>query len=131
MLIFSGDSGYPLEPWLLTPVLNAEENSPEARYTHMHVKARNCVERCFGVLKGRFRCLHKHRTLEYSPIKAGRIINACAVLHNFCIISGLALEEDSELDVGDEPPPVEGRVQDNDIRIRGVQIRDNLINRLI
>lgn len=52
-----GDSGYPLQPWLLTAVLNAAENSPEARYNSTHASARNCIERCIGTLKGRFRCL--------------------------------------------------------------------------
>ncbi|XP_046400842.1 protein ANTAGONIST OF LIKE HETEROCHROMATIN PROTEIN 1-like [Ischnura elegans] len=49
-----GDSGYPLQPWLMTPVLNAIPGTPENRYTEAHAAARNCIERCNGVLKSRF-----------------------------------------------------------------------------
>jgi len=42
------------------------------------------IERCIGVLKERWRCLKCDRTLHYRPEKAGKIVNACAVLHNFC-----------------------------------------------
>ncbi|KAJ8909912.1 hypothetical protein NQ315_014919 [Exocentrus adspersus] len=64
-----GDSGYPQQPWLMTPVLNPAQGSPEERYNNTHASARNCIERCFGVLKGRFRCLLGERTLRYSPEK--------------------------------------------------------------
>lgn len=50
-----GDSGYPQQPWLMIPVLNAVVGSPEERYNTGHASARNCVERCIGVLKSRFR----------------------------------------------------------------------------
>lgn len=52
-----GDSGYPLEPWLMTPITDAEEWTPEADYTEAHCKARSPIERCNGVLKMVFRCL--------------------------------------------------------------------------
>lgn len=45
-----GDSGYPTEPWLLTPVGNPPPGSPEARYNSALCSARNCVERCIGKL---------------------------------------------------------------------------------
>lgn len=77
-----GDSGYPLEPWLMTPVDNAAEGTPESRYNVRHISARNCIERLNGVLKSRFRCLLRHRALNYKPNKVGLIINACAILHN-------------------------------------------------
>ncbi|XP_067204232.1 putative nuclease HARBI1 [Linepithema humile] len=80
-----GDSGYPLRPWLLTPVANAEENSAEERYNSRQMSCRALIERCNGLLKMRFRCLLKHRVLHYTPQIACKIINACAILHNICI----------------------------------------------
>lgn len=80
-----GDSGYPLQPWLMTPIPDAPENTAEFRYTQKHVRARNVIERAFGVLKQRFRCLLKHRVMHYKPSVAGKIIYTCAVLHNICI----------------------------------------------
>lgn len=69
---------------MMTPILNAAAGSPEEHYTNVQVRARNVIERCFGVLKGRWRCLLSHRTLHYAPAKAGKIVNACAILHNMC-----------------------------------------------
>lgn len=77
-----GDSGYPLEPWLMTPIINAPEESAEARYTQCHSSTRNCVERMFGLLKNVWRCLLGHRVLHYDLIMAANITVACAVLHN-------------------------------------------------
>ncbi|XP_072166468.1 putative nuclease HARBI1 [Diadema setosum] len=51
-----GDSGYPLQPWLLTPILRPQNDSEE-RYNRSLVHTRVCVERAIGVLKARFRCL--------------------------------------------------------------------------
>lgn len=80
-----GDAGYPLQPYLMTPYLNPNENSPESRYNQSHSRARNCIERCIGLLKMRFRCLLKERVARYSPNFVGKLVNACAVLHNLCI----------------------------------------------
>ncbi|CAG9120597.1 unnamed protein product [Plutella xylostella] len=79
-----GDSGYGQSNVMMTPILNAAAGSPEEHYTNVQVRARNVIERCFGVLKGRWRCLLSHRTLHYAPAKAGKIVNACAILHNMC-----------------------------------------------
>ncbi|KAJ8720568.1 hypothetical protein PYW08_006033 [Mythimna loreyi] len=77
-----GDSGYPLRTNMMTPILNTVEGTPEHQYYQLHVTARNTVERCIGVLKARFRCLLAARALHYDPITAGKIVNACCVLHN-------------------------------------------------
>ena len=55
-LIFwiTADSGYPLEPWLLTPYRVSTEDSREAVFNLKLSKARNIIERTFCVLKGRF-----------------------------------------------------------------------------
>lgn len=116
-----GDSGYPLEPWLLTPIVNALPDTPEFRYTQAHIRARNCIERCIGVLKGRFLCLSK--VLRYSPEKVGNIVNACAILHNISLYNGI--EIDFELLI---PPPEE---YPNNICLIGdaVNARQNVIQR--
>ncbi|KAJ8932844.1 hypothetical protein NQ314_014403, partial [Rhamnusium bicolor] len=89
--ILLGDSGYPLEPWLLVPIVDAPPGTQEARYTDLHCHVRNIVERCIGVLKMRFMCLTKSRTLMFQPLKAAKIIYASIVLHN--IATKFRLEE--------------------------------------
>ncbi|KAI4455473.1 hypothetical protein MML48_9g00002311 [Holotrichia oblita] len=78
-------TGYPLRPWLLTPLDNPLPNSPEERCNNRLMSIRSLIERCNGLLKNRFRCLLKHRVLHYQPDIAGKIVNACVVLHNMCI----------------------------------------------
>ena len=53
-----GDSGYPMKPWLLVPMLDPQSRAERA-YNKSHIKTRKVVERGFGVWKMRFRCLHK------------------------------------------------------------------------
>lgn len=94
-----GDSSYPQQPWLMTPILNVAPGSPQELYNNAHAAARNCIERCFGVLKGKFRCLLGERTLRYSPEKVGTIVVACAVLHNICTAGRLG----GNIDILDGP----------------------------
>lgn len=67
------------------------------------------MERLNGVLKSVFRCLQIG--LHTTPQNAGKIINACTVLHNFRVAHGLLTEveilpEDEEgsigMDINDE-----------------------------
>lgn len=78
----------------MTPFHNPAGNTPEGRYNDIHAQARNCIERCNGVLKSRFRCLLRERVLRYSPEKVGKIVNACVILHNICIAANLNLDEE-------------------------------------
>ena len=92
--LFAGDSGYPLEPWLLTPLNNATTQAEQA-YNTAHTNTRSVVERCFGLLKSRFRCLDRSGgTLLYTPEKTCQLIVAAAVLHNFCITRRLPAQVD-------------------------------------
>ncbi|KOB70091.1 putative nuclease HARBI1 [Operophtera brumata] len=96
------DAGYPLREHLMTPVENAVEDSPEGRYNIKHKRARNLVERAFGVLKSRWRCLLAAREMHYAPRTAGRITIACAVLHNMCTDRGLDTPNLSQEDINIE-----------------------------
>ncbi|XP_063837196.1 putative nuclease HARBI1 [Ostrinia nubilalis] len=91
-----GDSGYPLEPWLMTPVLHAEPGSPEQNYTDWHCQVRNAVERTNGYLKGSLRCLGIDRVLHYAPEKAVEIVYACCTIYNLMKHFGVPLEEEPQ-----------------------------------
>ena len=74
-----GDSGYMLRDWLLTPLLNTRNVKDEAYNTAL-CRTRCTVERCIGILKRRWHCLHTE--LRVAPRKACQIICACVTLHN-------------------------------------------------
>ena len=56
-----GDSGYPLEPWLLTPYNEAaaEQEDFKRKYNKIFKKTRSVVERAIGNWKSRFRSMCK------------------------------------------------------------------------
>ncbi|XP_065354731.1 putative nuclease HARBI1 [Calliphora vicina] len=90
-----GDAGYKLKPYLMTP-FRKPNNPHERRYNKKHTSTRNVVERCFGVLKNRFRCIIGSRGLHYNPAKVTKIIYACCALHNMCIFYKCIEPEDVE-----------------------------------
>ncbi|XP_065356153.1 putative nuclease HARBI1 [Calliphora vicina] len=80
-----GDSGYPLEPWCITPYRNPAEGSMESNFNDVHSKARCIIERTIGILKGRWKILVNDKRSRYSPEKIASFGNVCAALHNVCI----------------------------------------------
>ncbi|XP_069098448.1 putative nuclease HARBI1 [Pleurodeles waltl] len=71
-----GDTAYALRPWILTPYLTPS-NETERRYNNAHRRTRNIIERTFGLLKSRFRCLHRSGgVLQYNPVTAFKIVGA-------------------------------------------------------
>ena len=127
---FQGDSGYPLEPWILTPYRNAAENSPECRFNDFHAKGRCIIERAFGVLKGRFRCLLAARELHYEPAKVARILNVCSTLHNVCIDFKVDLSP-SEIVASDNAEIIFSEYEQNNLSNISRNIRDEIRNSLI
>ncbi|KAK0141095.1 putative nuclease HARBI1 [Merluccius polli] len=91
-----GDSGYPLRPYLLTPVANPRDVHDE-EFNEAHRVARCVVERTIGRLKLRFRCLHKSGGgLQFSPEKSCAVICVTAMLHNIAAKAGVALAGEPE-----------------------------------
>ena len=74
-LILTGDSGYAVKPYLMTPFLQVNPGSPEARYNTVHKKTRFQVECAFGDLKNRWRCIHRHGECKITKL----------VKNNFCM----------------------------------------------
>uniref|UniRef100_A0A8B8C5V9 Putative nuclease HARBI1 n=1 Tax=Crassostrea virginica TaxID=6565 RepID=A0A8B8C5V9_CRAVI len=92
-----GDSGYPLKKWLLTPFAQPS-NQHEERYNSSHCTTRNTVERAFGVLKSRFRCMHKTGgSLQFGTEKCVKIIECCFRLHNKALSERVPLQGGSEV----------------------------------
>ena len=73
-----GDSTYPIRTWLLIPYSHDDVNN--RRFNSQLSKARGCIGRAFGLLKGRWRILLNK--MEFSPQCASRIFIVCCVLHN-------------------------------------------------
>ncbi|XP_061642452.1 biogenesis of lysosome-related organelles complex 1 subunit 1 isoform X2 [Phyllopteryx taeniolatus] len=83
-----GDNGYQLKPWLMTPYITATTKRQRA-FNHIFGRARSVIERTFGLLKMRFRCLDRSGgTLQYSPKSVSAFFVACCVLHNIAIRHG-------------------------------------------
>lgn len=74
--VLVGDSGYPVKPYLLTP-LQQVRNNPETLYNKSLIRTRN-VERSYGVWKRRFPALAMGIRLKLDTIQAMVV----AILHN-------------------------------------------------
>ncbi|XP_067625808.1 putative nuclease HARBI1 [Eurosta solidaginis] len=124
-----GDQGYPLEPWLITPL--AEPATPrEEKFNKVHCKARNVIERGFGCVKSRFRCLAQHRTLHYSPETVTKIVNACFILHNIMRKRWPCDEVEFEnYEVGEESIG-SANATNSSLHREGERVRQQLINYL-
>jgi len=100
----------------------------EARYNRYHVRARNIIERTFGMLKMRWRSIFLS-ALEIRPLFAPKVIGACCVLHNICVAAGDILEEEEEEEEEEEGPVPDdneedtGHADDRDLSGNGVRGR--------
>ncbi|KAK3886024.1 hypothetical protein Pcinc_009800 [Petrolisthes cinctipes] len=107
-----GDSGYPLEPFLMTPVTNPTNEAEELYYRAL-VRTRVIVELTLGVVKNCFRCIHRFSgELQYTPLRSAKIVSACLLLHNRCVSRSIP---DPNNHLPEEDMPIEahsGRPED-------------------
>ena len=78
----------------MTPFGNPSTPSEE-RYNRSHTRTRVVVEQAFGIVKSRFRSLHKSGgNLQYSPIKCAKVTTSCLLLHNYCLRRRVPIPEE-------------------------------------
>lgn len=120
-----GDSGYPLQPWLLTPIRNPE-NQSEQNYNYHHIRARNCVERLNGVLKKVFGCLSGDRGLHMSPSYTGTIINVCCTLHNIRLKKNQPMP-DVNVDLSESENEIQQTISNQSMLNQARRVRENVV----
>ncbi|KAK3875966.1 hypothetical protein Pcinc_007222 [Petrolisthes cinctipes] len=120
-----GDSGYPLEPFLMTPVTNPTNEAEELYYRAL-VRTRVIVELTLGVVKNCFRCIHRFSgELQYTPLRSAKIVSACLLLHNRCVSRSIP---DPNNHLPEEDMPIEAHVVGaGDRGGTGRQTRDEII----
>ena len=83
-----GDAAYPCRPWMMAPFKGHKDglSREEYHWNFIQSSTRMCVERAFGMLKGRWRILLKRVDVHLKNVPD--LVSTCLVLHNMCIIFG-------------------------------------------
>lgn len=77
------DSAYPLKEWLLKPFQDtAHLTQQQHAFNQKFSRARVVVEKAFGRLKGRWRCLMKRNDCNINLVRS--MVLTCCALHNLC-----------------------------------------------
>ncbi|KAJ8977114.1 hypothetical protein NQ317_005242 [Molorchus minor] len=75
-----GDNGYPIKPYLITPLRNVRNEAEALLFNESQIRTRNVVERSYGVSKRRFPALAMGMRVHLDTAQA--ITVATAILHN-------------------------------------------------
>lgn len=125
--ILSGDNGYALKPWLLTPFINPQ-NAQQVHFNVVHSRTRSIVERCIGLLKGRWLCLDATGgRLLYQPVKVCKIVRACAVLHNMAVRNAVPFPPER---ARPDAPPADRDADHQPAAAAAMQLRLQVMQRL-
>ncbi|KAH7941417.1 hypothetical protein HPB49_013601 [Dermacentor silvarum] len=142
-LLHARESGYPLDPWLLTLVPgHPPMQTAEGKHSTAHATMRSVVETCIGLLMSRFRCLQRYRTLLYEPERAANMVHVLSGTHYLRVSEGDEDDDDasdddsssssssSELDNNGDPIP-HGLRRNRSSRfnyLRGQAVPDSVID---
>ncbi|GBG62568.1 hypothetical protein CBR_g31205 [Chara braunii] len=94
-----GDAGYPLLPWLMTPVGGDERTPQEVNFDDCHTSARSCIERTFALLKGVWRNFLRRQIGNMKTIM--KEFMAVCILHNMMVDMRIDVDLD-DLDSDDD-----------------------------
>jgi hypothetical protein len=83
-----GDAAYPCRPWMMALFKGHKDgfSCEEYHWNFAQSRTRMCLERAFGMLKGRWRILLKMIDVHLRNVPD--LVLTCLVLHNMCIIFG-------------------------------------------
>lgn len=110
-LFLLGDKAYPMLPWIVKPYPDRGLNAEQVSFNYRQSQARMVVERAFGRLKGRWRCLIKPQ--DHHITLVSQVTAACCVLHNLCEEQNEEFDEEDNY-VEDEDEEEEGGENEND-----------------
>ena len=90
------DGAYPPTTWSVKPFpFRLNLSNAEKKFNHSLSSARVTVERAFGILKSRWRCLLKR--LDNRAENISSVIITCCVLHNICQINSDFYIDDDDI----------------------------------
>ncbi|GBG89815.1 hypothetical protein CBR_g49666 [Chara braunii] len=87
-----GDQGYPLLPWIMTPIGRTTTTTQERTYDNCHSAVRSCIEHCFGRLKAVWRNFIRPHISNMKTI--------CKEVMAICILYNLMIEHRVDFDPG-------------------------------
>ncbi|GBG86300.1 hypothetical protein CBR_g41294 [Chara braunii] len=87
-----GDAGYPILPWLMIPFGGCERTTEERAFDNKFSALRSVIERCFGRLKGMWRCFGRKHIANMRNVCYQFFV--CCILHNIIMDAGILVDED-------------------------------------
>jgi len=101
--ILIGDNGYPLGPYLITPLLTCTTRE-QRHFNYALCNARVKIENVFGIWKRRFPCSRQQLRFKLSTNLL--VITACSVLYNIASKAAIPVPDGGDENDNNVPVPV-------------------------